>query len=98
MTKTVSAGRIKRLKENIVLDKEIWCKCKNCNHKFPADERVDNIYCPYCGAKEFSFWEKYTVTKGKYLKKRLSELSTKDRKAYLDILIISHELKGTGFF
>lgn len=98
MAKKVSAGRIRRLKENIVIDKDIMCKCLNCNHKFPSDERVDNIYCPHCKQKSFTFWVKYNITEGKHLRKRLSELSATDKKAYIDTLLIMHELKGTGFF
>jgi len=70
------------------------CTCQNCNHKFPASERIDNIYCPFCREKKFDFFTKWRIVADKDIKKRLMALTPKERRTAIETIVMKEQLKG----
>jgi DNA-directed RNA polymerase subunit RPC12/RpoP len=85
-----------RTNKELKIEKIIMVKCENCNHKFPAEERKENIYCPYCNEKKFTFYTKWRIIADEDIKKRLMRLTPKERRTAIEALVMKEQLHGFG--
>lgn len=81
-------------RKKIDIERITMCKCLTCKHKFPAEERIDNIYCPFCREKKFAFFTKWRIITDKDIKKRLMALTAKERRTAIESIVMKEQLKG----